>query len=80
MIISKIKCLLKKHKWIYNNPKDEILFDENGCYIQFSRFCNNCHKKQYREIVDLGRGMIWKDTKIYSSYEFRIINLKKLVN
>lgn len=79
-IYSKIKCYVTKHEWVYNNPKDEILFDElTGEYIPFSRFCKKCYIKQIRYIYDLGRGMIWIKTKKYTKQELREINLRTLL-
>lgn len=78
-IYSKIKCLIKGHEWEYNNPKDEILFTDDGIYIPFYRFCNRCYKKQKRQIFDLGRGMTWVKTEKYTKQELRKINLRRLL-
>lgn len=78
-IYSKIKCVFNRHNWEYNNPKDEILFDDNGDYIKFSRFCKFCYKKQEREIIDLGRTILWLETKKYTKKELREINLRRLL-
>jgi len=77
---SKIRCFFGKHDWKYNNPKDENIIDNNtGEYIEFSRFCNICYLKQKRNIFDLGRGMIWVRTKKYTKQELREINLKRIL-
>jgi hypothetical protein len=79
MNYSKIKCFFIKHDWNYNNPKDEILFDDNEEYIGYQRFCKRCHKKQTREIVDYGRTVLWVNTNRYSKQELREINISKLL-
>jgi hypothetical protein len=78
-IYSKIKCLFRGHDWKYNNPKDEILFDDNQNFIGSFRFCKNCCKKEKRCIFDLGRGMVWVKTKEYTKQELREINLRELL-
>jgi len=79
MNYSKIKCFFVKHDYNYNNPKDEILFDSNGEYIGYQRFCKRCYKKQAREIVDFGRTVLWVNTNRYSKQELREINISKLL-
>jgi hypothetical protein len=79
-ICSRIKCLIKGHDWEYNNPKDEILFcEKTGEYIEFNRFCLCCYKKEKRQILDMGRNMIWVKTEKYTKQELRKINLRRLL-
>jgi len=43
-------------------------------------FCTkvHCHKKQERQIIDFGRGMIWVSTNKYNKKEIREIKLRTL--
>ena len=78
-IYSKIRCFLEKHHWDYNNQNDRIIFhDETGFYMSVCRFCKSCHKKQERQIIDMGRDMIWIRTDKYTKRELREINLRAL--
>ena len=75
MNYSKIKCFFKGHDWVYNRPNR--LYYENG--DEMDRFCMCCNNKQTRRIVDLGRNMIWIDTKNYTKQEEREIKLKEIL-
>jgi hypothetical protein len=45
-----------------------------------SRFCQCCHKKQKRLIMDFGRTILWKDTDELTLNETRQKKLKKILN
>jgi hypothetical protein len=75
-IYSKINCLLDKHNWNYSDQATS--YEEKGIYISVCRFCEDCHKKQERQIIDFGRGMIWVSTNKYNKKEIREIKLRTL--
>jgi len=91
-IYSKIKCFFGRHNWVYDHGKElvdvldysitinrvsPVLFSEERRLC--TRFCDNCCKKQKREIVDYGRTILWVNTNRYSKQELREINLRELL-
>lgn len=89
MTLQRIKCLIGKHDWRYNQPKflfqkeywigspkltDSIPIESQSC-----RFCEVCFRKEVRNIVDFGRTIYWRKTNQYTKSELREINLKKIL-
>lgn len=86
MTLQRVKCLIGKHDWRYNQPKlifqkeywigspVSILIESQSC-----RLCEVCFRKEFRNIVDFGRIIYWKKTNQYTKSEIREINLKKIL-
>ena len=87
----KIKCYLGYHNWHYSTWDEQSKWVElnkyhnkiqqlikHGDFHYPMRFCNKCHKKQVRRRHDMH--IFWVDTKIYTTEEIRIIQLKKILN
>jgi hypothetical protein len=84
----RIKCFFGFHDWEYSSWEDEVdtFYVHNIDYLierQYhfpSRFCQCCFKKQRRQIVDLGRTILWINTDKLTSKEIRQKKLKKLLD
>lgn len=89
----RIKCFFGFHDWEYSSWEEEggAFSDINHLYNKInelvekryqypSRFCQCCHKKQKRQIVDLGRTILWIDTDKLTLKEIRQKKLKNLLN
>lgn len=89
MTYSKIKCFFGKHIWKYNTPtllyKKEFLIGGSPGQVEIpiesktTRICENCFRKEARNIVDLGRTILWQKTNEYTTVELREINLNRLL-
>jgi hypothetical protein len=84
------RCFFGYHTWEYTGPSDaelkfhiqkEIWIPVNNVHIelQTTKFYNRCFRKEIRNIIDMGRGIIWRKTKRYTISELRTIRLKEII-